>query len=107
VIPFSALKEMEARKEDTLLAEKIKIEMDKKIEEIADKISALEQNCAVLDDGIKQKTAKKEIVLSGIMQVYLVALGLAKSDYLSICQQSFKNYSTLCCSWIIRVFSSE
>ena len=69
---------MEARKENTLLADKTKIEMDQKIEEVAAKISALEQKCAVLDDGIQQKTAKKENLLSGIMQVYLVALGLGK-----------------------------
>jgi hypothetical protein len=78
VTSFTALKEMEARKENTLLAEKTKIEMDQKIEEVAVKISALEQNYAVLDDGIRQKTAKKESLLSGIMQVHLVALGSEK-----------------------------
>ena len=75
VISFTALKEMEGRKENTLLAEKTKIEMDQKIEEVAAKIFALERNCAVLNGGIKQKTAKKESLLSGIMQVYLVAPG--------------------------------
>ena len=52
--------------------------MDQKIEEVGAEISALEQNCAVLDDGIRQKMAKKESLLSGVMQVYLVALGLDK-----------------------------
>jgi len=69
---------MEARKENTLLADKTKIEMDQKIEGVAAKISALKRNCAVLDDGIRQKVAKKESLLSGIMQVYLVALGFDK-----------------------------
>ena len=78
VTSFTAVQEMEARKENTLLADKTKIEMDQKIEHVAAKISALEQNCAVLDDGIRQKMAKKESLLSGIMQVYLVALGLDK-----------------------------
>jgi len=69
---------MATRKENALLADKTKIEMAQKIEEVAAKISALEQNCAVLDDGIRQKTAKEESLLSGIMQVYLIALGLDK-----------------------------
>jgi hypothetical protein len=69
VSSFSGLKEMEARKENTLLAEKTEIEMVQKIEEVETKISALQQKCAVLDDEIKQKTAKNEILLSGIMKV--------------------------------------
>lgn len=78
VTSFTALQEMATRKENALLADKTKIEMAQKIEEVAAKISALEQNCAVLDDGIRQKTAKEESLLSGIMQVYLIALGLDK-----------------------------
>jgi hypothetical protein len=73
---FTALEEMEVRKKNKILAEKMKIEMDQKIEEVAAKIIAVQQNCAVLDDGIRQKTAKKESLVSGIMQVYLVTLGL-------------------------------
>jgi hypothetical protein len=58
---------MEARKQNTLLADKTKIEMEQKIEAAAE-IPALQRNCAVLEDGMQQKMVKKEILLSGIMQ---------------------------------------
>jgi hypothetical protein len=75
VASSTALEETEARKKNKILAEKTKIEMDQKTEEVAGKITALQHNCAVLDDGIRQKTAKKESLVCRIMQVYLIALG--------------------------------
>jgi hypothetical protein len=66
---FTVVEEMELRKKNKILAEKMKIEMDQKIEIAAAKITTLQENCRVLDDGIRQKTAKKESLVSRKMQV--------------------------------------
>lgn len=57
------------RKKDKVLSEKVRMEMDQKIDEVVAKLIALQQQNVVLSDRIRQKTAKKENLVSKIEQV--------------------------------------
>lgn len=57
------------RRKDKVLAEKVRMEMDQKIDEVVAKLIALQQQNVVLSDRIRQKTAKKENLVSKIEQV--------------------------------------
>ncbi|XP_021916559.1 coiled-coil domain-containing protein 18-like isoform X2 [Zootermopsis nevadensis] len=63
-----ALEKIEMRRKDKVLAEKVRMEMDQKIDEVVAKLIALQQQNVVLSDRIRQKTAKKENLVSKIEQ---------------------------------------
>ncbi|XP_023706005.1 myosin-6 isoform X2 [Cryptotermes secundus] len=62
------LEEVEERKKDKILAEKVKMEMDQKIEDVSAKIIALQQKNTALENTIIQKTAKRQNLVSKMMQ---------------------------------------
>jgi len=66
---FTVFKEMEERKKEKILAEKVRMEMDQKIEEVMAKMTALQQNNVTMEDRIREKTAKKGMLVSKMMQV--------------------------------------
>jgi hypothetical protein len=72
VFLFTALEEIEMRKKDKILAEKVRMEMDQKTEEVVATVTALQQKNMVLEDRIRQKTAKKENLVSKMIQVLIV-----------------------------------
>lgn len=66
---FTVQEEMEERKKDKILAEKVKMEMDQKIEDVSAKIIALQQKNMALENTIRQKTAKRQNLVSKGTQV--------------------------------------
>jgi methionine-rich copper-binding protein CopC len=66
---FTVQEEVEERKKNKVLAEKVKMEMGQKIEEVSAKIIALQQKNMALEDAIRQKTAKRQNLVSKVMQV--------------------------------------
>lgn len=66
---FTVLKVVEERKKDKMLAEKVKMDMDQKIEDVSAKIIALQQKNMALENKIRQKTAKRQNLKSKMMQV--------------------------------------
>jgi SMC interacting uncharacterized protein involved in chromosome segregation len=66
---FTVLEEVEERKKNRILAEKVKMEMDQKIEEVSTKIIALQQKNMALEDKVKQKTVKRQKSVSKMTQV--------------------------------------
>jgi hypothetical protein len=65
---FTVLEEVEERKKNKILAEKVKMEMDQKLAEVSAKIIAMEKNVA-LEEKIRQKTAKRQKSVSKMTQV--------------------------------------
>jgi SMC interacting uncharacterized protein involved in chromosome segregation len=66
---FTAVEEVEERRKNKILAEKVKMEMDQKIEEVSAKIIELQQKNVALEDTIRQKTAKRQNLLSKMTKV--------------------------------------
>jgi SMC interacting uncharacterized protein involved in chromosome segregation len=66
---FTVLGEVEERKKNRILAEKVEMEMDQKIEEVSAQIIALQQKNMALEDKVKQKTAKRQKSVSKMTQV--------------------------------------
>lgn len=65
---------MEMREKDKMLAGQVRMEMDQKIEEVVAKFVALQQKNMVMEDMTRQKTAKKESLVSRTMQVSCVLM---------------------------------
>jgi hypothetical protein len=59
----------EMRKKDKILAEKVRMEMDRKTEGVVTKIIALQQKNMLLEDRIRQKTANKANLVTKMIQV--------------------------------------
>jgi hypothetical protein len=74
VFLFTALEKMEMREKDKMLAAQVRMEMDQKIEEVVAKFVALQQKNMVMEDMARQKTAKKESLVSRTMQVSCVLM---------------------------------
>lgn len=66
---FTVLEEVEKRKKNKILAEKVKMEKDQKIDEVSAKITALQQKNMMLEDKVRQKTAKSQNLVSKMTQV--------------------------------------
>jgi hypothetical protein len=74
VFLLTALEKMEMREKDKMLAGQVRMEMDQKIEEVVAKFVALQQKNMVMEDMTRQKTAKKESLVSRTMQVSCVLM---------------------------------